>query len=622
MAANSVISVTSLDFDAIKSSMKSYISSKQEFTDYNFEGSTISMLLDLLAYNTYQNAFYTSMVGNEMFLDSAQLRESVVSRAKMLDYTTRSARGASCTGTLTVTPDDSPEYVTVEKNTEWSVTIDGVDFKFVTPEEYILSEEDNYSGEISLVEGRVITHRFTVNSNNPTRYIIPNSQVDTTSITINVQNSSEDATKTTYTLASDITEVTADSNVYFLQEVQDKQYEVYFGDDVLGKTPINGNIIIIEYRICNGTLGNNISSFTNPAAIDGYSSFTFTINSATAGGSDIETIDSIKYNAPKNYETQNRAVIAEDYKRLILRDNGDLSSVSVWGGEETIPPIFGKVFIAIKPVSGNVLSSDRKTSLKKYLNSFNVLSIDTEFVDATFLYIRPTITVRYDPDITTLTAGQVQTKILNVITNFETLYLSTFENRKFRYSQFVKAVHDADPSITSCLIDIKLEKRFNPSTSTRSTYNIAFNNELGSSEDHTHTSHAGGHFVESSSFTYEDKAAFIDDDGEGKLRVYYISSTNDREYLEEDIGTVDYDTGLVTLKSFLLSDYSGSHLKIIVKPRYADIRAVRNQILLIAGAKVSLVDENTSATVAVTVEATTTGVSTNVIDTGLHPVVF
>ena len=350
MAANSAISVTSLDFDAIKTSMKTYISSKPEFTDYNFEGSTISMILDLLAYNTYQNAFYTSMIGNEMFLDSAQLRDSVASRAKMLDYVPRSARGASTTLNVEITPTGAPDTVTIDKGSEFSATVDGESYKFVTPEAYTLSSNDLYTGDITITEGRVATHRFTVSTTSPVRYILPNENVDTTSITVDIQNSADDQNSTRYNVASDISQVQANSAVYFLQEVEDSQYEIYFGGDVIGKAPIDSNIVIANYRVCNGTVGNDINSFTSPSTLGGFSTFTTTVNASTAGGSDNESIESIKFNAPKNYETQNRAVLSEDYKRIILRDNGDFQSVSVWGGEENTPAIFGKVFIK-KPKS-------------------------------------------------------------------------------------------------------------------------------------------------------------------------------------------------------------------------------------------------------------------------------
>jgi len=606
MAANSAINVTSLNFDNIKESMKTYIASKPEFTDYNFEGSTISMLLDLLAYNTYQNAFYTSMVGNEMFLDSALLRDSVVSRAKMLNYVPRSARGASTTLTVEITPTGAPDSVTVAKDSEFSATIDGEAYKFVTPQAYSFSSADNYSGTITITEGRPVTHRFTVNTNSPVRYILPNENVDTTSITVDVQTSSSDASSVRYNLASDITEVQANSAVYFLQEVEDSQYEITFGDDVIGQAPVDGNIVIANYRICNGTDGNGISSFTSPSTLGGSSTFTTLVDAATSGGANNETIESIKFNAPKNYETQNRAVLAEDYKRLILRDNGDVQSISVWGGEENNPPIYGKVYISIKPTIGNTISSQRKTEITTELKKYNVLSIDPEFVDATFLYIRPTVEVRYDSKTTTLTGPQVQTKVLNAITNFESTKLGTFDNKTFRYSQFVKAIDAADSSIVSNLTTIQIEKRFVPSLTNSTTYNVSFSNAL-------HNPHAGHRYaISSSAFTYRGNTSYFDDDGSGNLRIYYITGSNTRVYTNETAGVVNYRTGLVTINSFLPSAFVGSSLSIFADSADDDVNAIRNQILLIAGANVTLIDDATTLVAATTVTATTSGVTTEI----------
>lgn len=605
MAANSTISVTELDFNTIKSSLKTYISSKPEFTDYDFEGSTISMLLDLLSYNTYQNAFYSSMVGNEMFLDSAQLRDNIVSRAKMLNYSTRSARGASTTAAVTITPSDTPPSITIAKNTEWSATVDGVTYKFVTPQAYTFTEAQDYSGTIGIVEGRTITHRFTVNNANPVKYILPNKRVDTTSIAVTVEVSSEDSTSTTYTLANDITEVKATSTVYFLQEVEDEQYEIYFGDDVIGKQLDTGNIVNVQYRVCNGVEGNGIDTFTNPSTLGGYSSFTFTVSAKTSGGSDIESIDSIKYNAPKNFETQNRAVLAEDYKRIILRDNGDIASVNVWGGEENTPPIYGKVYVSVKPTNGTVISASRKNTIKTNLKKYNILSIDTEFVDATYLYIKPTVKAKYQPDLTTLTAAAIQQKILNTITRFETNNLGTFENKHFRYSRFTDSIDDSDPSVLNNITTIIIEKRLVPSTTITQNYVTSFSNRITNP-------HAGHQYaISSSSFTYENRTSYLDDDGNGNIRVYYLNNINARVYLDRNIGTINYSTGVVELKAFKPTAYSGSYISIFADPFDADIIALRNQILLIAGATVELIDDNTSVVVAQSAIATTAGVTVN-----------
>ena len=615
MAANSAINVTSLNFDAIKTSMKTYIQAKPEFTDYNFEGSTISMLLDLLAYNTYQNAFYTSMIGNEMFLDSAQLRDSVASRAKMLDYVPRSARGASTTLNVVITPTGAPNTVTVAKNSQFSATLDGESYKFVTPQAYTFSSNDSYTGNITITEGRPVTHRFTVSSNSPVRYILPNENVDTTSITVDVQTSVGNLSSSRYNLASDITQVQANSAVYFLQEVEDSQYEIYFGDNVIGKKPDDNNIVIANYRICNGTLGNDISSFTSPSTLGGFSAFTTTVNASTSGGADKESIDSIKFNAPKNYDTQNRAVLSEDYKRIILRDNGDLQSVSVWGGEENTPAVYGKVFISIKPVNGFTISSQRKTEIRTELKKYNVLSIDPEFVDASFLYIKPTIAVRYNSRATTLSAVAVQTKVTNAIINFENTKLGTFDSNRFRYSQFIQSIDAADSSIVSNLTLITIERRFVPSLTTSSTYNINFNNAL----NHPHAGHK--YIISSSAFTYQNQTCYFDDDGNGNLRIYYLLNST-RVYLNQTAGLVNYISGLVTVSSFLPTAFVGSALSIFADPTNNDVNAVRNQILLIAGATVSIVDDTTTIVAANTVTATTTGVTTQNSGSSISPSVY
>ena len=417
-------------------------------------------------------------------------------------------------------------------------------------------------------------------------------------------------------VANDLTQVQANSAVYFLEEESENRYEVYFGDGVLGKAPTNGNIVIINYRSCNGILGNDIGTFTDPSTVAGSSVFTKTVNANTSGGAAFETVDSIKFNAPKNFEAQNRAVLAEDYKRIVLRETGDIQSISVWGGEENDPPIYGKVYLAVKPVTGNVISSTRKNQIKDILKKHNVLSIDTEFVDAQYLYVNPTTTVRWDPNATTLSAGAVQDKISTAISTFETNNLNDFEKQKFRFSQFTRVIDDADPSVLSSLTDILMERRFAPSTTTKATYNIPFNQKLF----HPHAGHA--YAISSSKFTFNNQDSYLDDDGNGNIRIYYLNAAGQRVVLDAAAGTVNYTTGLVKLDAFLPTAYTGSFVSIYAEPNDKDITAVRNQILLIANAKVTVLNDVTSQVDAKTVTATTSGVTTTVVDSGLYPVVY
>ena len=402
MAANNALRLTDINFDTIKANLKAFLSSQSQFSDYSFDSSTMSILLDLLSYNTYYNAFYLNMVGNEMFLDSAQLRNSVISRAKQLGYTPRSARGATATLNTLITPSGNPLSVTVAANTKFTTSIDGISYTFVTPEAYSLSQQSDgtFIGSIDIKEGIPLQHRFTVSTTNPVRYILPNRNTDTTSFKVRIQESSSNTSISTYNLASDLSTVNSTSVIYFIQENENNLYEIYFGDNVFGKKPKDGNIVIIDYRICNGSLPNGANNFSSPSSLGGYSTFTVSTTSAAQGGANQESITSIKYNAPMKFQAQDRLVTSNDYKSAVLEENGDIQSLSVWGGEENNPPIYGKVFVCAKPRSGAIISTQRKELIKSQLKQRNVLAIDIEFVDATYLYIVPTIKARYNPDLT------------------------------------------------------------------------------------------------------------------------------------------------------------------------------------------------------------------------------
>ena len=611
MSSNNVINVTNTDFDGIKASLKSYLQGQVEFQDYDFEGSTMSILLDLMAYNTHYNAVYLNMVGNEMFLDSAQLRDSVVSRAKALDYTPRSARSSFTTAAVVVTPTGSPDSVTVAKNEAFTATLDGTQYKFVTPVAYTFTSGELFSGSITLMEGEPLTSRWTVATSNPENYILNNPGIDTTSISVEVQTSVANTSTTTYTQADNILEVSANSNVFFIQEVDDEYYEIYFGDDVIGNNPVNGNIVIANYRATNGTDSNGIaaSSFVNPSTLAGYSTFTAVISAATSGGANNESIESIKFNAPKNYEIQNRAVVAEDYRRIILRDNGDIQSVRVWGGEENTPPVYGKIYISAKPFGETAISTAKKDSIKANLKKYNVMSIDPEFIDPTYIYIQPTIVVNYDSSLTTLSAIEVRDKVVSKITAFETTYLSTFNNTRFRYSQFVKQIDSADPSILGNNTALKLQKRFAPNLTATTKYTIDFGS----------TVHHGS--LASTSFTLSNQTCLLDDDEAGNVRLYYIGASNSKVYLNNTLGTIDYTTGVVVLNSFnpTTADSDGE-ITVTIEPDAQDITAERFQLLLLADTTVAMQDENTSeVTSAVTV--TTTGSVTQISETAVGTLV-
>lgn len=622
--ANSAIKITETDYDTLRTSLKSFLSSQTELLDYDFDSSLINTLINIMAYNTYHNSYWTNMNINESFLDSAQLRNNVVSRAKMLNYMPRSARGAVANVTVIITPSGSPTSISLAKNTKFTSTVDGVTYTFVNPVAYTIEPVDSiYSQTFEIVEGEPLSQTWNIKLQNPVKYILQNAGVDTTSIEVNVKESDISTTTTTYTEATDITTVASNSTVYFLQEVEDEKHEVYFGDGVIGMQLENENVLTIDYRVCNGTLLNGVNTFSGPSAIDGHNNYSITVNEKAAGGSNIETVESIKFNAPQLYSTQNRAVVKNDYERLIVGNFGYIDSVSVWGGEENDPPVFGSVYVAAKPKNGLLLSQTQKNEIVSFLDDFNVFSIKTVFVDARYLYIKPEITVRYNSNITTLTAQEVRTKVINAISQFESDNLGTFNSLRFEYSQFVRAIDDADPSIVSNSTNIKLQKYFVPDTDNVTTYNIAFNNTIRAPKSIGHVSHEGAHFISSSSFTIADRASFLDDDGEGIIRIYYNpTGTSEVQYTNTTAGIVDYTSGLITLESFGPTAYSGDSIEIEVEAASKDVDSVRNQILLFSDAVITVIDERDNSVAAKTVTATINGVNVAALDPSTNITVF
>ena len=607
MPTSSTLSVSELDFDNIKSSLQTYLEGQTEFSDYDFNSSTLSILLDVLSYNTYHNSFYLNMVANEMFLDSAQLRNSVVSRAKMLNYTPRSARGATAAIDTVVTPGDSPASITVAANTQFTATVNGVSYIYVTSQATALTSQANgsFTGTLNVVEGTPLQHRFTVSTASPVRYILPNENTDTDSFTVQIQESTSNTSVSTYSLVSDLSSVNSTSTVYYIQENEDNLYEIYFGDDVFGKKPINGNIIIIDYRVCNGSATNGANTFASPSSLGGYSNFTTTTSSVAQGGAVQETIDSIKFNAPFKFQAQDRLVTEQDYKNIILTENAELDSINVWGGEDNDPPVYGKVFISAKPSSGSLLSTQKKEAIRASLKTRNTLSIDVEMVDATYMYINPTIKVRYNPELTSLTAAALNNKLQTALISYETDNLGSFGNKFYLY-EMTEKLKDSDSSFISVDADILIEKRFIPLTTATSTYQIAYYQAVYE----PHAGHLGT--LSTSTFTVGGiSGLYLDHDGYGVLRSYTLDAGT-KNYRDNNFGTIDYDSGLITLTNKLITAYSGDYLSLKIHPNEKNIFGVRNQILLISGATIETINDSTSQSTSTVSSVATSGVSTTI----------
>lgn len=616
MAANNVIRVADINFSNIKADLRDYLRSQTTFNDYDFESSGLSYLLDILAYNTYKNAFYLNMIANESFLDSAQLRNNVVSKAKALGYTPRSYRGAVATIQVNVTPSGSPSSVTVAKNTAFTTTIDGETYKFVTPSATnIPVNNGTYSANIAIYQGEPLTHAFTVSSSSPVRYVIPNENIDTTSIDVQIQQSSANSQTITWNKATELGSVTANSRIFFIQENENNRYELIFGDGVYGKSLTDGNIVNVSYRVTVGSDANGANTFTAVSTVGGSSDFTITTQAAASGGANQESIESIKYNAPRFFEAQNRLVTANDFKSAILADNGDIQSISVWGGEENDPPSYGEVYISIKPNDGAIISDQRKELIKNQLSSRKIVSIDPVFVDATYLYVVPEIEARYDTNVTSLTPGDVINNIKNALVSYETNTLGIF-GTKFYYSKFLKDLDQADKSIVGVLANIKMQKRFTPITNIATQYNLSFNNAI-------YNPYAGYVYaISSTKFTYNGiENCMFDDDGQGTLRIYYMQGSS-RIYAKRNAGSVDYATGLVSIDAILITNYVGDEIKLEAIPADNNVFSVRNQILLMSDSDIRLIDNNTNRTVATLLDVVTEGSTASLLQNQDSSIVF
>lgn len=584
MAANTNLSITELDFGLIKSNLKAYLQKQSKFTDYNFDGSNISVLLDVLAYNTHYNAFYVNMIGNEMFLDTAILRESVVSRAKELGYVPASARGpdASLTVTINDARPTSPASITIPRGTKFTTSANGQTYVFQTDTDFAISAFSNgtanlYSTTVKVFEGVESTEQITVTATS--KYIISNPTVDLASLLVTVQGSSSDLSTFPYSLATDINTVNENTRVYFLQEVEGGKFEVYFGDGVIGKELLVGNIVKLRYRTTNGALLNGANSFSGPSTISGFTSITIKTTIAAASGVDQESIDSIKFNAPKQFEVQNRAVTSRDYERIIVKNYPEIVSISVWGGEENVPPVYGSVFVSARPSTGENLSNSKKESIKSTLSSINLLTTTVEFVDPTYIYANITSTVRYNPNATAKTDGQMITTISNSITNYFNTQLGQF-GKGLRLSRLARYIDNADTSVLSNDTTLQLELRSKSiSLSKKNTYTFTFNQEVVPGS------------LTSSQFTLDSQNVFLDDNSSGIVRAYFLDADGNKNLITSNSGTIDYDTGTVTLTSFLPSSILNSILSVRVDTVKKDIIPTLTEIIIIGSKTILVVKE-------------------------------
>jgi len=578
--ANKKINVSELDFDAIKTNLKTYMQGQSEFSDYEFEGSGLSVLLDVLAYNTHYNALYTNMAINEMFLDSAVKRDNVVSIAKGLGYTPRSATAPTATVNLTVTATSStPATLTLPKFSTFTTTIDGEAYTFYTLEEnttYLDGSQYVFSN-INIREGTQLSFKYTVSTGQ--RYIIPNAGCDTSTLTVQVQESSSTGLYETYYEGFNILDLDSTSKVFFIKEIDNQLYEVIFGDGTIGKALSNGNIVTLNYLITNKTAANSAKLFTYTGSSLLGGTVAVTTVSAASGGTDIEEIESIRYNAPRHFSTQNRGVTIEDYKSILTEEVSGIESVNVWGGENNDPPVYGKVFCSIKPVGANALTESRKASIKnEILKGRNVVSIIPEIVDPEFIHIAVESSVYYNPRLTTRSSLDIKSIVEGIIQNYNTTDLEKFDSI-FRISKLSKLIDNSEPGIVSNITKVSIHKPIDPVFNVASQYKFILVNPIYTSGQPENSVLTSPFYISGDSVN----EYYIDDDGVGNLRLYYFVSQNVKDYVNNNIGTVDYETGTVdipTLNITSLADNT-SELTFFIKPSSYDVVSARNQIALI-----------------------------------------
>ena len=608
MATNKKLEVTDLDFDSIKTNLKKFLRQQDQFTDYDFEGSTISSLLDVLAYNTHYNGVYANVLANEMFLDSADMRNSIVSHAKHVGYTPRSATAPYADVNLVVN-NATGATLTASQGTTFTSTVDGVSYNYIVKEDTTTTPVDGvYTFKnLNLYEGTLVTNKYTVNTTDANqRFLIKNDMADTTTLLVKVQNSSTDTTTTTYALSTDLANVSSTSAVYFLEGAEDEQYEVVFGDGVLGKALSTGNIVSLTYIVTNGSDSNGASSFALSGNVGGFTDVSLTVNTNSVNGADPESPASIRFNAPKQYATQNRAVTAKDYESKVKSIYSNAKSVQVWGGEDNETPVYGRVYISINPVAGATLTEATKSDIITQLKDFNVASITPVIEDPETTFIQPTVTIRYDAKSTTNTAESIKSLVQTAITNFNTDNLQEFD-QVFRHSKFIETVNKADDSILSNITTLKLHKSFTATLTSSTTYTISFNNALYNPHS-GHNSDMGG-ILSSSSFKVSGDTTndyFLNDDGQGNIRLYYVAG-GVNVYTNNTQGTINYTTGKITLNSLHISEVgnvdgaTSTTIRLTVVPNSVDVVPVRNQVIEI---------DETNTTVVVTADDydTTSGI--------------
>ena len=598
MAKN--INISELDFNSIKNSITNYMAADETFSDYSFEGSALSSLTDLLAYNTYYNSFYLNMIANEMFLDTARMRNNVASKAKLLGYLPTSARSARATISATFEITNS----TGRSNTELSVlkinrdfvfkfSDLGSDYRFVPDITRIVDRqrvEDLGDGtykhvyeifDLVVVQGVEVVENYVVDTTDPNqKFFMSNSNVDTTSLRVLIRENRESSYFEEFKLNTDTMKLSDISRTYFLQESHEEKYEVVFGDGVLGKELITGNVVSLTYLITDGAVVNGLTGSMNLLGKTGVAGLklsteaaapdNLTIIGRTFGGADRETTDSIRFYAPRTFEGQNRAVTVRDYMTIIPKIFPQAESMNVWGGEDNDPPQYGRIFMSIKPSKGLYLSSSEKDDIiTKLMRNYSVVSLKPVIMDPEFLRLKLTIQVKYDDESTLIEESELKLAVRNSVIEYNRKFLNDF-NSYFRYSQLLATIDETDTSITNNLTTMSLINEQSVTYNTVAEYTFNFSNALQPG-----SVYSNGFNVAGSSEIY-----YLDDNSLGSIRFYTVTGNNTKVYSATLGGTINYTTGTIVISGVAITSViQGDSIGVVADPASNDIFPVRNQII-------------------------------------------
>ena len=597
MAIERRISASELDFDQLKSNLIAYMKATDTtFSDYNYEGSAMNTIIDVLSYVTHVNSMNANFALNETFLDTSQLRSSVVSHAKLLGYTPRSISPSVAYIDMTMakgnaTPfwnhdgTNTPLPLTMTRGTAFNTTIDGVNYPMFASDTTTINYDATNGwkfSNIKIEQGTLSSITYTYQNNTFESYIIPVNNVNTASIKVTVIDSGATNASKVYALNTNMVTLDGTSEVYFLEEGRDGYYEIKFGDNIIGKRPGNGNTISIEYAsIPSGTHVNGATTFTMTDSLNGNSDETITLVTRATGGAARESLETIKFNAPLAHISQNRAVTPDDYKAIIKSEFADLEAVAVWGGEDNDIPDYGKVYVSIKPLSAEKLTDTQKATIKnQILKPKNVVSITPVLVDPDYTYIDLEVFFKYNPNKATVTASGLATSIRNTLVTYNNDTLKNF-NGVYRDSNVGKLIDDTNVAIVSNITRVKMTKKITPTLSVATKYELKFNQAL---TDLDATTSSTGSYVSSTNFTFAGVTAKLKDyyDSSSDTRIIQIVDVNNL-VLATNVGEVNEEVGTVTLNSFAPTALPTGQttIDVTVKPASSDVSPTRNELLTI-----------------------------------------